>query len=144
MCIRDRTWAHYLHMVDTFDTAMSFGLSMEESDIEYEPFTADMLYRPEAADAPAFLEFLNSWTRLSGVLNEISRSMGTPDFYPFVLPIEVVRKLQFVHLLVQSARVVARQPGTPLDTASESVTPPPPPPASPDASAQPVPETTGG
>jgi len=55
-----------------------------------------------------------------------------------------VRKLQFVHLLVQSARVVARQPGTPLDTASESVTPPPPPPASPDASAQPVPETTGG
>ncbi|MEJ2802674.1 putative zinc-binding metallopeptidase [Comamonadaceae bacterium PP-2] len=138
------TWAHYLHMVDTFDTAMSFGLSMEESDIEYEPFTADMLYRPEAADAPAFLEFLNSWTRLSGVLNEISRSMGTPDFYPFVLPIEVVRKLQFVHLLVQSARVVARQPGTPLDTASESVTPPPPPPASPDASAQPVPETAGG
>jgi hypothetical protein len=28
--------------------------------------------------------------------------MGQPDFYPFVLPREVVAKLHFIHLLVTS------------------------------------------
>lgn len=113
------TWAHYLHMVDTLDTAMGFGLSLEDSDIEYEPFTADMLYRPDAGDAQAFLAFLNTWTRLSGVLNELSRSMGAADFYPFVLPIEVVRKLQFIHLVVKAAREVSPPPGIPMGDAPQ-------------------------
>jgi hypothetical protein len=30
----------------------------------------------------------------------MSRAMGQPDFYPFVLPREVVAKLHFIHLLV--------------------------------------------
>jgi hypothetical protein len=29
--------------------------------------------------------------------------MGQPDFYPFVLPLNVVAKLHFIHLLVTSA-----------------------------------------
>ena len=111
------TWAHYLHMTDTLDTALGFGLSLEDSDIDYQPFTADMLYRPDAADAQVFLEFLNTWTRLSGVLNELCRSMGMADFYPFVLPIEVVRKLQFIHLVVKAARVVSPPPGIPMGDA---------------------------
>jgi hypothetical protein len=40
---------------------------------------------------------------LTSVLNELSRSMGQHDFYPFVLPRPVVAKLQFVHLMVQAA-----------------------------------------
>ena len=32
----------------------------------------------------------------------MSRSMGQPDFYPFVLPHEVIAKLHFIHLLVTS------------------------------------------
>jgi len=38
------------------------------------------------------------------VLNELARSMGQPDFYPFVMSRPVVAKLQFVHLVVQDAR----------------------------------------
>jgi hypothetical protein len=94
------TWAHYLHMVDTLDTAMSFGLEAADLEISYEPFTADLLYRPEDAGAADFLSFVNAWTELTGVLNELSRSMGQPDFYPFVLPRATVRKLHFVHLVV--------------------------------------------
>jgi len=44
---------------------------------------------------------------LTGVLNELSRSMGQRDFYPFVLPAEVVGKLQFVHRVVKGASVGA-------------------------------------
>ncbi|MDB5964353.1 MAG: hypothetical protein JWQ72_853 [Polaromonas sp.] len=95
-------WAHYLHMRDTIDTALSFGLSTASAQLEFTPFTIDALYQPEHPEAQHFLDFLNDWTRLTTMLNEMSRSMGQPDFYPFVLPREVVAKLHFIHLLVTS------------------------------------------
>ena len=95
-------WAHYLHMRDTVDTALSFGLSVEQFDLEFTPFTIDAVYQPEHAGAEPFLAFLNHWTRLTTLLNEMSRSMGQPDFYPFVLPRDVVAKLHFIHLVVTS------------------------------------------
>ena len=36
------------------------------------------------------------------MLNEMSRSMGVTDFYPFILPREVVSKIYFIHQLVVS------------------------------------------
>ena len=96
-------WAHYLHMRDTVDTALSFGLATDNAQLEFTPFTIDSLYRPEHPEAQHFLDFLNDWTRLTTMLNEMSRSMGQPDFYPFVLPLEVIAKLHFIHLLVTSA-----------------------------------------
>jgi hypothetical protein len=93
-------WAHYLHMRDTVDTALSFGLSVEQFDLEFTPFTIDAVYQPEHPDAGQFLAFLNHWMRLTTMLNEMSRSMGQPDFYPFVLPRDVVAKLHFIHLVV--------------------------------------------
>lgn len=97
------TWAHYLHMIDTLDTALSFGLSAANVELEMEAFGRDALYAPDAADADQFLAIVNDWLRLTGVLNEMSRSMGQPDFYPFVLPRDVVGKLQFIHAVVQRA-----------------------------------------
>lgn len=96
-------WAHYLHMRDTIDTALSFGMIAESAHLEFTPYTIDALYKPEHPDAQNFLDFLNDWTRLTTMLNEMSRSMGQPDFYPFVLPLSVVAKLHFIHLLVTSA-----------------------------------------
>jgi hypothetical protein len=94
------TWAHYLHMVDTLDTASSFGLDSHTSDLLYEPFTRDALWRQSVEGAQDFLRFVNSWVELSGVFNELSRSMGQRDLYPFVLPVAAIAKLQFVHLVV--------------------------------------------
>lgn len=88
------TWAHYLHLVDTVDTARSFKLDAASVDLQYEPFDALLLEGPEAA---AFLVLLQGWMELTGVLNELSRSMGVADFYPFVLSAPAVRKLYFVH-----------------------------------------------
>ena len=96
-------WAHYLHMRDTVDTALSFGLTTDSAHLEFTPFTIDALYQPEHQEAQRFLDFLNDWTRLTTMLNEMSRSMGQPDFYPFVLPRAVVAKLHFIHLLVVSS-----------------------------------------
>ncbi len=96
-------WAHYLHMRDSIDTALSFGLATDSAQLEFTPFTLDALYQSGHPQAQHFLDFLNDWTRLTTLLNEMSRSMGQPDFYPFVLPREVVAKLQFIHLVVTSA-----------------------------------------
>lgn len=98
------SWAHYLHMVDTVDTAMSFGLDGYDVEIDHEPFDTNALWQPNDPDAEEFLDFVNHWIQLTGVLNELSRSMGQPDFYPFILPRAVVGKLQFIHMLVAEAR----------------------------------------
>lgn len=112
-------WAHYLHMRDTIDTALSFGLKTDTPHLEFTPFTIDALYQPDHPEARHFLDFLNDWTRLTTMLNEMSRSMGQPDFYPFVLPREVVAKLHFIHLLVTSASWLPEDAGVVLAAQQE-------------------------
>ena len=67
-------------------------------------FGKEALYAPDDADAERFLDLLNAWVRLTVVLNEFARSMGAPDFYPFVVSRPVVAKLQFIHMVVTDAR----------------------------------------
>lgn len=97
------TWAHYLHMVDVVDTALSFDIDPRQAGIEAEPFGVQALWRADAPDAQPFLDFVNAWIGLTAALNELSRSMGQPDFYPFVLPAAAVAKLQFIHCTVGAA-----------------------------------------
>ena len=98
------TWAHYLHMRDTLDTAASFGLTVDASSLEFTPFATDALRFPNEATSASFLTFLNEWTGLTVLLNEMSRTMGQPDFYPFALPMPAVAKLHFVHVVIGTAR----------------------------------------
>ncbi|MDQ3059083.1 MAG: putative zinc-binding peptidase [Pseudomonadota bacterium] len=113
-------WAHYLHMRDGIDTALSLGLDLDHLDLEVTPFTLDELYQPEHPQAAQFLAFLNHWTRLTTMLNEMSRSMGQPDFYPFVLPTEVVAKLHFIHLLVISRSWLQAPDGAQQDVPAQT------------------------
>jgi hypothetical protein len=96
------TWAHYLHMIDTLDTARSFGLDGERVELDYERYTAAAIGAPAQPVDESFLTFVNAWMELTGVLNELSRSIGVPDFYPFVLSLPAVRKLHFVHRLIHA------------------------------------------
>jgi hypothetical protein len=40
------------------------------------------------------------WLPLSWSLNMVNRSMGHDDLYPFVLPVAVLDKMQFVHTVI--------------------------------------------
>jgi len=55
------------------------------------------------AQANEILRLINSWMELTGVLNELSRSMGVADFYPFVLSAPTVRKLYLVHRVIAAS-----------------------------------------
>ena len=101
------TWAHYLHVVDSLGTALGFGLDAEDVEGIVQPFERDVLYAPDDAGAEGFLALINSWVELTVVLNELARSMGEPDFYPFVMSKPLVAKLHFVHLVVQDAGAAA-------------------------------------
>ena len=98
------SWAHYLHVVDSLDTALRFGLHGEDVEQVVEPFTVSDLYDPKAADAQRAILMINSWVQLTTVLNELARSMGQHDFYPFVMSRPVVRKIHFIQLVVKESR----------------------------------------
>lgn len=116
------TFAHYLHLVDTLDTARGFGVDGNQVELSYERWrTADLAPEPDPApgaglppaDPSAFIDLVNEWMELTGVLNELSRSMGLADFYPFVLSRPALRKLHFVHRVVQAQAAVAHQQDVP-------------------------------
>ena len=97
------TWAHYLHVVDSLGTAVGLGIATSlQCDIE--PFSRDALYAPDDPQAEELLSLLNGWIEIVMVLNEMARSMGEPDFYPFVMSRPVVAKLHFIHMVVADAR----------------------------------------
>ena len=98
------TWAHYLHMMDTLATAASLGMNAGSLQLDFQPFTREALYEAEDRSDDEFLGFANAWIELAAMLNELSRSMGQPDFYPFALPAPVIAKLHFIHKVIHSAQ----------------------------------------
>jgi len=97
------TWAHYMHMVDTLGTAMSFGLKPDSIAMPFDGFGPEALYQSDEVASERFLLFLNAWLKLTAVLNELCRSMGQTDFYPFALPRTAVTKLHFIHVVIRDA-----------------------------------------
>jgi len=94
------TWAHYLHMVDTLETAKSHGLTLRIPGVERHG-------EQVSTDAVTFRDFdslSGSWNAVTLALNSLNRSMGLKDAYPFVLSTKVLEKLRFVHTLIQSRR----------------------------------------
>lgn len=74
------TWAHYLHMAETLETAVMQGML--------------------GAHGDNFDLMLSHWMDLTLTLNQLNRSMGLPDAYPFLIPAAASRKLAFVHELL--------------------------------------------
>lgn len=73
------SFAHYLHISDTCETAAEHGL-----------LTVD----PSAFGS--FRDLVRGvWVPLAIALNQINRSMGKEDLYPFVIPAPVLDKLDF-------------------------------------------------
>jgi hypothetical protein len=92
------TWAHYLHMVDTLDTAVSCGLALLP-DNPREPTLTDQTPVEDAS----FDSLMARWFPLTYVLNSLNRSLGMQDGYPFTLSTPVIEKLRFVHRVVFAA-----------------------------------------
>jgi len=113
-------WAHYMHMSDMVDTATSYGLSIDQSRLEFTPFTREVLFQQNHPDADRYLAFVNHWVQLTMLMNGMARAMGQPDIYPFVMAHLVVAKLHFIHLVVSGERNQVDGPETPVRLDSQS------------------------
>ncbi len=84
------TFAHWMHISDTVETARAYGLT--------------------TVDPSAFTLFSDLvtgvWVPLSTALNQINRAMGADDLYPFVIPPPVLDKLDFVAALARDPHPV--------------------------------------
>ena len=89
------TWAHYLHIVDTIETAAGFGLALKPRHPAANSMTADSTKLAETEDS--FDRILNCWLPLTAALNSLNRGMGLPDLYPFVLSAPAIEKMRFIH-----------------------------------------------
>jgi hypothetical protein len=95
------TWAHYMHIIDTLETAKNFSITSSTSGDEFNAEEADELHLPQDAyyfNAQTSINtILDAWMEFSIILNSLNRSMGLADAYPFVLTQAVRTKLSFVH-----------------------------------------------
>ena len=95
------SWAHYLHTSDTLEIAGACGLSVRPQRRD-EP-TLRQPTVPSGDGAEAFDKVIADWLSLTYVLNNLSRSLGQPDAYPFVLSTPAIEKLRFVHHTIAAA-----------------------------------------
>ena len=95
------TWAHYLHIVDTLETAWQFGIGSrprvgDDAQVimqhDFDP------YRSENIEP-----LIEHWLPLCFALNSLNRSMGHEHAYPFVLSPGAIEKLGFVHRVIRAA-----------------------------------------
>ncbi len=94
------TWAHYLHMVATLDTAYAYRLRTapfaDRSGASHIPDPVD----PLAADDIEALVVV--WLPLTTLLNSLNAAVGKDDAYPFVLTTPVIAKLGYIHRLIRA------------------------------------------
>jgi hypothetical protein len=90
------TWAHYLHMMDTLETAWSFGLDVRPLNINP---SSDLATKMDSDPylLENFDEIVKRWLPFTYAMNSINRSMGHIDLYPFVTSPMVIKKLTFIH-----------------------------------------------
>jgi hypothetical protein len=92
------TFAHYLHIRDSLQTAITYGVTVSGPTV-FSKDEAPLSSYPAAAPE-GILGLLDAWLPLTYALNAMNRSMGADDIYPFVIPPPVVDKLGFIDELV--------------------------------------------
>jgi hypothetical protein len=94
------TWAHYLHIVDTVETASYFGMRLDPD--AGRELDGDAATRFASVDATDFDALIAAWVSLTYALNCLSLSMGQRELYPFVLAPAALGKMRFVHGLIHA------------------------------------------
>jgi hypothetical protein len=96
------TWAHFLHMSDSLETASVLGLSLRPSQAS-EP-AGSALSADKAVMDYGFDKMIKQWLPLTYAMNSLNRGLGLADSYPFVLSSAAIEKLRFVYETIDMAR----------------------------------------
>jgi len=94
------TWSHYMHMMDTLETAYAFGIGVHPGNKK--DLTTNISRDPY--NLTNFDTIFGMWLPLTFAVNSLNRSMGYADFYPFVISPAVTEKLRFIHRAAGAGR----------------------------------------
>jgi len=97
------TWAHYMHIIDTLETAYSYGMSIHPLADESKKLHAEINNDPYSIND--FEMIFQTWLPLTFAMNSLNRSMGLKDIYPFVISQIVKEKMKFIHNVVRKSAV---------------------------------------
>ena len=100
------TFAHYLHITATLQTAAAIGIRID-SEVN-RARDVDVVPRLSYSDESIGL-LLTDWEWMSGAFNRINRSMGLGDLYPFDISDPARDKLAFVHELISRAPLTTQE-----------------------------------
>ncbi|MGJ8676054.1 MAG: zinc-binding metallopeptidase family protein [Akkermansiaceae bacterium] len=78
------TFAHYLHLKDVLETSIQTGVTYSE--------------QPLASSS--FQKLMNLWMITTYRMNELGRSIGSGDIYPFIINVKVMEKMEFIHNVI--------------------------------------------
>src|ERR1700746_1818119 len=89
------TFAHFLHIVSALDSLAGLPLSLDSRSLQtlQDPYLES-----------DFESLFASWHLLSYLMNELNRSVGWGDAYPFQVSRAMTGKLHFVHMAIQNSR----------------------------------------
>lgn len=110
------TWAHYIHIVDTLEMVAASGMSVKPKVDNTGDFAAKVTF--DAYRADTIEQIIDAWLPYVFAMNNVNRSMGARDLYPFVLSPAVIRKLGFIHELVHDR---ARSGGEPSISLADAI-----------------------
>jgi hypothetical protein len=98
------TWSHYMHIMDTLETAKNFSITGSTIGNAEETEEVEDLTLPQDAyffsAQTSITNILDTWMDFAIILNSLNRSMGMSDAYPFVLTQPVRTKLAFIHYAI--------------------------------------------
>lgn len=89
------TFAHFLHILSALDTLAGLPLALDER-------ARRVLEDPYVESD--FEALLSSWTPVARSINQLNRSLGLGDAYPFKLAQAVIGKLHLVHMAIENFR----------------------------------------
>jgi hypothetical protein len=116
------TFAHYLHIRDTLQTAANFGLHVSPTAKAIAPEGGRLAaHASEEVAERDFAQVVAEWLPLTYAFNAANRSMGKEDLYPFVLAPDVIEKLAFVHDIVRFVDLADAQRGEADDVLTETL-----------------------
>lgn len=97
------TFAHYLHITDTVEMSADFGVRTRPRTQDPHIAVDRVVFDPYME--PDFTVTIDHWIPLASMLNNLNRTMGHQDAYPFILTPPVIEKLAFINDLVHGAPV---------------------------------------
>ena len=95
------SWAHYLHMMSTLDTAQAYRLQIAPLADRFGVLRIAPFDEPLASTD--FEAMVAVWMPLTILMNSLNEALGREHAYPFALTAPVIAKLGYVHRLIREA-----------------------------------------